>query len=73
LERKKGHQCYRKQRLSDRNITEDRRHMTESYRREIYLGSSPKKALVLPVQLDAQRALGDSGAAGALSPEQEVI
>lgn len=53
FENKKAHHSDRKQRISERNITEARRHLTESLRRKFCLESSLDVASVLPRHLDS--------------------
>lgn len=48
-----------------KNIPEKRRHLTESSKGEIHLGSAPEEASVLRIWLIGQRDMGDSGSAGA--------
>jgi hypothetical protein len=49
---------------SENIIAEDRRHLTESHREKICLGSDPEEASIPRAWLDTQETRGNSKAAG---------
>jgi hypothetical protein len=61
-----NNQHCKQQSTSDRNVTENKRHLTERSKREIVLGLSPGKASALQIHINIQKDLGDAEAVGTL-------